>query len=464
MLCLAHVPIALLLSRSGTIAAIHAVATIGVGLVAVLFSRGYVERAAYAGAYITGAEVIWRMTSAGVYWEIGKYGMAMIFFAAILRGRFKAPLLPICYFILLLPACAMTVENESLRKSLDLFSGHLSGPLALMTAAWFFSSVRLSIVQFQRLLLALMSPVVGVAVYTLFYTQAATDLSFANQSNFVTSGGFGPNQVSTTLGLGFLAAFLFILIRRVRLDFRALAFLAMLLMGIQSALTFSRAGLYNAAGAGLLAAFYFLRDRKSRGRFIVLAAVLVLATVSIILPGLNAFTGGALSERFSNTGTTGRDRIALAELDAFDQNPILGVGVGQARTFSSKMPHTEFTRLLAEHGSLGLIAIAILLTMGIQTLRRAPSNESKAVVIAMLGWSILFMLNTGMRLVAPAFTFGLAFATVFPMSIRARKGTHGPTGYRRPRNRIANRSDESLESSDRHRSRCNGEGGVEHGH
>jgi O-antigen ligase len=410
--CIIHVPLAFVLSQSSFFALLHALATFAVGFALVIFSRRYMEYAAYAGAYIVGAEVIWRMSSANVYWEVGKYGMAAIFLVAILRsGRFQAPLLPVLFFLLLLPACVLTLNNQGFEKSQGLFRSYLSGPFALMVAAWFFSRLKLSLGQLQRVFLVLISPIIGVAAYTIFYLRKVTEVSFSDQSNFTMSGGFGPNQVSATLGLGFLFAFLFILLRKTEWKLKVFVFIAMIFMGVQSALTFSRGGLYNAAGAAVLAALFLMRDSRTRIKLLGIAAVLFLATNYIILPQLDAYTDGALSNRFKDTGVTGRDNIAMAELRAFEENPIFGVGVGQGSIYSRRVPHTEFTRLLAEHGSFGLAAIVILFITGWKNLKRVRSYENKAVIAATIGWGILFMLNAGMRLAAPSFAIGLAFAT-----------------------------------------------------
>ena len=52
-----------------------------------------------------------------------------------------------------------------------------------------------------------------------------------------------------------------------------------------------------------------------------------------------------------------------------------------------------------------------------------PSAREKAVVSALMGWSCFFMLGSGMRLVAPALMYGLAFALVPPR----RKNSVSPT-------------------------------------
>jgi uncharacterized membrane protein YGL010W len=71
--------------------------------------------------------------------------------------------------------------------------------------------------------------------------------------------------------------------------------------------------------------------------------------------------------------------------------------------------HTEFSRLLAEHGLFGLGALLLLALMTAQRFRQAQTPVSRAMVLSMMGWSLLFMAHSAMRLAAPAFLFGLAF-------------------------------------------------------
>ena len=71
---------------------------------------------------------------------------------------------------------------------------------------------------------------------------------------------------------------------------------------------------------------------------------------------IGAFTGNASNERFSSTDTTNRGEIANGDLRLFGAHPLGGVGVGVAaieRDFSLRaFPHTEYTRLLAEHEAI----------------------------------------------------------------------------------------------------------------
>jgi hypothetical protein len=50
-------------------------------------------------------------------------------------------------------------------------------------------------------------PILSCTVYLTLYTPNIQDVITGTQSNFETSGGFGPNQVATFLGLGMFVFF-----------------------------------------------------------------------------------------------------------------------------------------------------------------------------------------------------------------------------------------------------------------
>ncbi|HEY7784176.1 MAG TPA: O-antigen ligase family protein [Pyrinomonadaceae bacterium] len=411
----AHVPVALAMKQYPVISTLHAVIILIIGLRYALGGKGLLE-VTYAAAYLTGSEVLWRMTGASVPWEYGKYAIGLIVILALMRrGHLRMPLLPTLYFVLLLPAIVPTVMEYFLTFDdvRQMVSANLSGPFALVACAWFFSYVKLNGRQLEAMFLAIIGPTVGIAVIALFSTVTAEHLRWGTQSNFVTSGGFGPNQVSGALGLGVLMALMLLLRSSRPLWFKGFIFATMAFLSIQSALTFSRGGLFGALGAAMIASFYLIRDRKTRGRLVPIAIIIVLTTI-LVLPFLDNFTSGKLSARFETIETTGRTEIAESDLRMWERNPFLGVGIGMSmfRETGWKAAHTEFTRLVAEHGVLGLFALLFLLFAGWRRLKTTPRTEDKAMIAGMLGWSMLFMADKAMRLAAPSFMCGLSFATL----------------------------------------------------
>lgn len=411
----AHAALALLMRQVAQVATLHALAVFACGLGVALVGRRPMQ-VAYVAAYVTGAEVLWRMCDAQVPWEFGKYATVVLFVVALARApRLRLPALPLAYFTLLLPATLLTITNLSAEEARQQISFNLSGPLALAACAVFFAHVKLTRAQLRRLLLMLVAPVVGIACVTLAGLATAANLSFGTEANSAASGGFGPNQVSAALSLGALAAFWFVMDARMNWRARALAFAVMIFAVVQSALTFSRGGLYSAGGATVLAALFLSRSRRARATLVVFAVLLSAAAYFVILPRLDAVTSGALFERFEDTSLTGRDVLIQADLGIWLKHPVWGVGPGRSALmhlalFRDSAAHTEFSRMLAEHGTLGLASMLLLFVAALRNIGRARGAAGKALAASLVGWSFLFMLGVAMRTVAPSFLIGLTFA------------------------------------------------------
>ena len=419
----AHAILGPLMKLSSTVGTIHALATAFVGIFLVLTTR-QISTVVCVCAYIAGAEVMWRISRAQVFWEFGKYSTALIFLLAIVRfARTKHIAIPLTFFLLLIPSAVLTCIGLDMSDAKERISFNLSGPFSLAVCACFFLGLRLTRQQHLRLLTALIGPLLGLSFLVLYCTATATTLEFAANArgvNMTTSGGFGPNQVSAMLGLGTVLAFLVVVNQTTTLKLKGLMFCAMLLFATQSALTFSRTGVYLAGGTIVLGSVFLWRDRQMRFKLGLVLAFSVLMATLFLIPFLNHFTGGVFSERFKDTDPTGRDLILKADLYTFVHHPLFGVGIGMAATyrqiyFSRAIEaHTEFSRLLAEHGVFGLFALILLLWMAWTALRQAQTPGAKAIVATVVGWSFLFMATSGMRLVAPSFLFGLAFARIHP--------------------------------------------------
>ncbi|MEZ4824442.1 MAG: hypothetical protein R2942_19440 [Ignavibacteria bacterium] len=53
-------------------------------------------------------------------------------------------------------------------------------------------------------MLAMLYPIAAMSIFVYFRSGSLEEATFTTESNFQTSGGFGPNQVSTIFGLGIL--------------------------------------------------------------------------------------------------------------------------------------------------------------------------------------------------------------------------------------------------------------------
>ena len=435
VLGLIHIPLGILIYDLKILGLIHQLAVFSFALYCALQSRSKPERVVIAVAYIVGAEVLWRMAGVSIYWELGKYGSALIFGIALLGLRFRhRSTLPILYFVALIPGGVMTlISQPDPEIARNMLSSGLSGPFFLAVSGVFFANVEVTKLGIRRIIATMILPLVSVAFVTLFYTVSADQIQFTGESNMATSGGWGPNQVSSMLGAGAFAAMLLLLIFHNSLWEKLFLGAVALLMTAQSVMTFSRGGMYAALGATAAAALVLLLHAPATTirRFgpIVLASVIFMG---FIFPFMDNWTAGSLSDRFEDTQGTHRSEIVEADFNIFLENPLYGVGVGNAYSLRQQyidrkaMSHTEFTRLLSEHGLFGVFALFLLSIMAFTNITKQKTMFDRAFVIGAAVWACLFMANAGMRLAAPSFMWGLTFITIVNERVRLRRAVRRP--------------------------------------
>ena len=416
-----HVPIAIAIGRGSRLGAIHALAVFGIGLVAAVMPRKS-HLVAYAAAYITGAAVFWRMKGAKIPWEFGKYAVVAIFVVALIASvRVRRGTLPVSYLLLLVPSAFLTVSSVPWDEAKEMLSFNLSGPIALAASVLYFSSIRLSPGQLRWLAVCLLAPTISIATVAAYSLQAALqdpDFDFyGGTSNFATSGHFGPNQVSAALGLGLVAILIYFIAGKMNRALAGSMLLLTVFLARQCLITMSRGGFFQAAGAAVAASLFLVQDRRFRGKVFAAAGLVGAILILIIIPRLQAITGGVLVSRFENTSGTGRELLIKGDMDSWSQNPLLGVGPGlggvnRLKYFNVSTAHTEYTRLPAEHGFLGLIALILMVAMAIRSVQGNRTMQGKAIAAALVAYAALFMLVDGMRLAGPAFAFGLAGTTI----------------------------------------------------
>lgn len=372
------------------------------------------EYVAYIAAYITGSEILWRMMMAAPVWEFGKYSIALLAFMNLWKRGYvvKSNKVAMTYFLLLVPASVDAISREYISYT-------LSGPFALAVSAMFFSTITLRKSHARVLLVSLLTPVVtaGMNVVVGVATSDVEVLTFSTME--LASGGLKGNQVSSAFGMGAFAAFLITLLLRKWSMLHIIMNGLMVGLLIQAALTFSRGGVFSAAVAIFLCMFFLASAKGNRFRVLLKGGFLVLVFLNFMLPFLDDITGGAIIERYAPTDRnkqknylTGRDKHIEAELQAFEDNPLLGAGIGGSKEYryNRGSSHTEFSRLIGEHGLLGILALFLLLWMAVsKTLKRSKPIE-RAFSISLIAWSFSYTFHQAMRLVAPSFLFGLGMA------------------------------------------------------
>ena len=104
------------------------------------------------------------------------------------------------------------------------------------------------------------------------------------------------------------------------------------------------------------------------------------------------------------------------DLNIFFDHIFTGVGPGQATDLrevygygKSVVAHTEYSRMLAEHGILGLFSLLIFLGISMTYLLLSCSTKSKFIKILFGGLAILTLSHSAMRLAMPSFIYGFLF-------------------------------------------------------
>jgi hypothetical protein len=406
---LAHIPLGFLLNTSNIISTMHAIITMVVGLVFALDKKPY--KMIYLMGYITGAELLWRATDASIFWETGKYAITLFSILGILlhKKNSKPTIIPLIYFLLLLPSILILpiFDREAIAFS-------LAGPMALAFSIIYFYKLPFTQIHFKNLLLAILAPIISWGFLVLTGIVTADEIVFSSGSNFATSGGIGPNQVSSILGLGALVCFFLIMIESKKKFLQLFYGLIMVWLIVQTFLTFSRGGLWTTAGAILASSFFLLRNKKARTRYIITLTVSILLFSFFLFPTINDFTGGSLAERFKDVEPTGRIEIILSDIEVFKMYPLFGVGPLQSKPFHAiyfrySSTHTEYSRMLAEHGIFGLFSLLLLFSLLINRLMIKTNAFNKAFIIGLVMWGFLFMAHAATRLVAPSMLIGMSF-------------------------------------------------------
>ncbi len=415
---LLHIPLAFLMRGDNTIATVHAFGTLIMGLLFIVKSKNPVQ-VVYVAAYMAGAEVLWRMNKAAIPWEFVKYSIVLLLGLLLIRSArsLRGFGLPLIYMMLLALSVPLTLEELGFSQAaLGGLSFNLSGPLCLAVAALFFRQHILQESEIRTILWMTAIPVIGVATIAL-NSVLTIEIYFGLGSNVAASGGYGPNQVSSTLGLG--ALFCLVLAIFTKEKFFIFITLTLTLWFLsQAALTLSRGGLFASVLCMIIVGLHLLRDPKKRNIALGIAATLLFIGGYFIVPELDSFTYGAVDKRMQDVNTTHRADIVLQDLEVWAENPWVGAGPGMSAGLRAKKDwtgrkyaaHTEFSRLLSEHGVAGLGAMIILVAMGWKAYARSTSLQQQALVAGLLAWSFAEMTHSAMRLGAVSFLFGLAMA------------------------------------------------------
>ena len=380
------------------------------------------NEALMAAAYIAGAEVFWRMTDALVFYETGKY--AVILFLTIglfFKGASSKTVSYWIYLLILFPGiivASMALDYDiEFRKAIAF---NLSGPVCLGISAVYCYYKKITRLQIEKVVVMLLLPLLANMFYLYFYTPPLQESLVNLSGNYVATGGYGPNQISTIFGLGF-----FLIITRlfvIKSKFINLIDLILLgMMGYRAVVTFSRGGVLT----GLICTFafviilFYVQGEKERFRMRI-KMILIAGAIFLTWIYSTVRTGGLIINRYTNKNAAGQEkgdittgRVDLIEnsLEGFYHNPVLGIGVGKGYDFRQEelginiASHNEISRLFSEHGLLGVIAVLILIFVPLVFWLKFKNNY---YFLGFMAFWFLTVNHSAMRIALPALVYGLA--------------------------------------------------------
>jgi len=415
------------------------------GMLIIGVGAAYMRSARYPAyifaSYLVGLELLGRMSFAGLPHEFTKYAVSFVLIVSLLRERRRLLWVFVLFLILLFPAIFLT-DGGYFEESRQLISANLSGPFCLAISVFYFYRRPFNAQEFKSISIALLLPLASILGYLLIKTPDFSEIEFGFQSNFATSI-YGPNQMSSILGLGVLIVGLcyFLKIRLFTSNIVVLSFTGFLLF--RGLLTFSRGGMLTPLILLVIIFFYFSWKvagfNKNTVRIILLTTVFA-GMAFVLFNYANEITGNKLLDRYSGKKrgkqvenidqlTSGRTRIVVLDWLIFKDNPLFGIGVGMGKYARPRYgynmevaAHNEFSRTLAEHGAFGVLALLILIGFPFQYFFSNKNIGERVILIAFIGFCFVFMTHAATRIAAPCFLYGFAFIKIVQSSKKRKNG------------------------------------------
>jgi hypothetical protein len=380
-----------------------------------------------ACAYLVGAEVIFRMTSAGIFYESSKYFIILfILFGMFYNGVSNKAYPYFIFLICLVPSiivASTTIGIDSNLRTNVAFV--LSGPVCLGVSALYCYGKKITQKQIVEILLYLALPVISLTTYLFLYSPSLKDVISGTHSNFEASGGFGPNQVSTTLGIGMFVFCVNYFLKSKGLFLKILNIFLFGVITFRGIVTFSRGGVVTAILMifAFLGVFYFVSKGRQKSLIVTSFLLLLLASSAIWIVSSEQ-TGGMIDKRYANEDKKGKKKedvsagrvdLFMGELEGFINEPFLGVGASGMKELRIQTEgkvvatHNELSRLLSEHGILGIFMLLILI---IKPLAFRTNNKGNYFFYAFLVFWFATINHSAMRIAAPGFIYALALLNV----------------------------------------------------
>jgi hypothetical protein len=367
------------------------------------------------------------MTKGGLSYEASKYLVILFVTMGMFFKGISGKAYPyFIYLILLVPAvivASITLSFDAHFRTNIAFV--LSGPVALGVAALFCYNRKITIAQIHQIILYILLPCISTTTYLFLYNPSIKDTLSGTASNSAASGGFGPNQVATILGLGMFTITVRIFMKSPTLVLKIFNLVILGAMSFRAIVTFSRGGIF--AAIIVIAAFlwllYWQSGFKQKQQIIGTFILLSIAAVITWMISSNQ-TYGLIDKRYANQDALGREKrdistgrldLFMEEIEGFLSSPFFGIGASRVKDIRVErngrhLPsHNEIGRLLSEHGFLGIIILLILI---IKPLDFRAGNKRNVFFYAFLAFWFATINHSGMRIAAPSFLYALALLNV----------------------------------------------------
>lgn len=389
--------------------------------------KNFNEEALIFSAYIVGAEVFLRMTDSFVFYESGKYAVILFLIVGFFLGRFnqKFGVQFLFYLFLLYIGIFFTrvPEGESIKNAIVF---NLSGPLVLGISAIYFYKRVITKKNLLDALFSMLLPIFSTIAYIYFKAPSLKDIIFTGSANFSTSGGFGPNQVSTAIGMGIFIIVIFIVMKEKLSGYLLLDSLFLIYFIYRGLLTFSRGGIVTGIIALIVfSIFYIISNKNSLQTFIKYFFIGIFFSIAVWIYTSGA-TGGMLDNRYTGKNasgiekedvTSGRIDILEVQIQSFVSNP-LGIGVGNGKYKRQELDkditaasHNEAGRLIEEHGIFGIVMLIGLLISPLFNIWFS-SNYHRGFLIAFYLIWFLTINHSAMRIALPGFIYALSLIKI----------------------------------------------------
>lgn len=358
-------------------------------------------------------------------WEIGKYlGISLLVYGLFLLPRIKRNKIVILgVFALLLPGIIITFFVSD-RIFGDLVF-NVGGIVFLLMAAYFFSNYQMTREHLESVIIFFLLSFLTVIGILLINGPNPLDIEYTIIGNDQLYLYNNPNQLATLFSSGFaITIFSFIFLGKQKLWL----YLVTAIYLFCALLSFSRGGLFIGIGTIIVIICFLLFKKK---RLAILLLFIVSSQLFICFPLVNVLTNGKLLMRYQgetsgtllgeeekslNSYSSGRLRIIQSDITLFINHPFWGVGVGQSSVYRQQykypfpLAHTEFSRLLSEHGLLGVLLIGILSYLPLSRiieLKEEPLLQAFILLCTFL--AIGHTMHSAMRTSVSPILYGLGF-------------------------------------------------------